>query len=277
MVIKTMQTTRLITQILLRNSSKLNSIRYQGTAANSSKWQILGAVCVTRPPVVCPPMDPMELKYSQMLSAIEQENSYKSQHEIRHEEDLIRAELLKIGDTDDVDLDEVTKQTAVEFVDAANDELKRFSFTSSTTDVDVSGDLSSLNRALERSLCLVVKQKLGEDHRWVLPQGAWNPGETLRQTCERVVKESCGSNMRIRILSNAPCGFYKYKYPKQIRQEGYCGAKVFFYRGQIVNKDTELNYSSDITDHAWLTQDELDSRLQKSYAESVAQFLISDK
>lgn len=42
-------------------------------------------------------------------------------------------------------------------------------------------DLKSLDRALERSLVLVVKQKLGSNEEWVFPQTPWQPGETLRQ------------------------------------------------------------------------------------------------
>lgn len=42
-------------------------------------------------------------------------------------------------------------------------------------------DLKSLDRALERSLVLVVKQKMGSSEEWVFPQTPWQPGETLRQ------------------------------------------------------------------------------------------------
>ena len=42
-------------------------------------------------------------------------------------------------------------------------------------------DVKSIERALERSLVLVVKQKLGSNQEWVFPHTPWQPGETLRQ------------------------------------------------------------------------------------------------
>lgn len=39
----------------------------QSTAAEATgKWQIVGAACITRPPVVCPPMTPLEAQYSEV-------------------------------------------------------------------------------------------------------------------------------------------------------------------------------------------------------------------
>ena len=46
------------------------------------------------------------------------------------------------------------------------------------------------------------------------------------QTCERLVQETCGGDLKVKFMGNAPCGFYKYKYPKTIRKEGFIGAKV---------------------------------------------------
>lgn len=46
------------------------------------------------------------------------------------------------------------------------------------------------------------------------------------QTCERLVQETCGGDLKVKFIGNAPCGFYKYKYPKTVRKEGFIGAKV---------------------------------------------------
>lgn len=272
-----MQTTRSLPRNF-RLISQLWNTRRQSTAVEATgKWQIVGAACITRPPVVCPPMTPLEAQYSEMLATVEKELSLKSNHELRHEQDLMRVEFLKSGDTEEVDIEEASKQTALEFEDICTEEFKAFTPAPITTEADEKNDLSSLNRALERSLILVVKQKLGSDHQWVLPQAPWVPGETLRQTCERVVRETCGTSLKVKFLGNAPCGYYKYKFPKQARKDGFIGAKVFFYKGMVREASGNVQPGQDVIEHQWLSQDQLDERLKRSYADSVSRFLVSDK
>lgn len=62
----------------------------------------------------------------QMLATIEKEMSLKSDHELQHEQDVIRAEVIKAGESEEVDLEEAVRQTAVEFEDACLEELKAF-------------------------------------------------------------------------------------------------------------------------------------------------------
>lgn len=43
------------------------------------------------------------------------------------------------------------------------------------------------------------------------------------------MKNHCGDSVVAQIYGNAPCGFYKYKYPTEVRkQKGVKGAKVRF-------------------------------------------------
>jgi len=248
-------------------------LRHQSSEA-VGRWQIVGAACITRPPTLCPPLRPIEAKYLQSLHDIENEASLKSDHELRNEQDVIRAQILKAGNVE-LEIEETSTQTAVEFEDACEEELNSFEFATTTTADDSNGDNRSTERSLDRPLVLVVKQRLGSDSHWVLPQLPWQPGESLRQTCERVVKETCGDNLKVQFLGNAPCGFYKYKFPKQARKDGYIGAKVFFYKG-FVNSGNVEKKSDTMEDFQWLTQDQLDSTFKRSYAESVNKFIISD-
>ncbi|XP_045597710.1 large ribosomal subunit protein mL46 [Procambarus clarkii] len=254
-------------------TSQLILTRSQSNCAG--KWQIMGAACIIRPPVICPPMKPIEQQYSEMLATVEKERSLKSDHELRREKDLLHTELMKTDD-EDLNLEEASKQTALEFEDACDDELKAFNASMSVPGVDVK-DLGSLNHSLERSVILVVKQKLGTSQEWVLPQTPWLPGETLRQTCERLTQEACGDNLKVKFLSNAPCGFYKYKYPKNARTEGFIGAKVFFYKGQVRENNGSVYPGENIVEYQWLTHDKLDEKFKQSYAKSVSMFLVSDQ
>lgn len=54
-------------------------------------------------------------------------------------------------------------------------------------DADKNNNRTSLNRRLDSNLMLLVKQKIGDQKLWLLPQAEWQPGETLRSTAERTM------------------------------------------------------------------------------------------
>lgn len=204
-----------------------------------------------------------------MLADIEFENSMKSDHEIRHERDLLMAERLKKGDVE-LDLDESVKQTAQDAKDAYKEELKKFQFASRTTEADSKGDRKSLERKLDETLMLLVEQTVGEKKHFLLPQGLRNEGETLRETADRVIREKCGDSLSARIYGNSPVGFYKYKYPSGHRQNAV-GAKVFFYRAVVNDNSGPINTPSTFE---WLTKAEMDGKLPSDYSKSVHTFVL---
>jgi large subunit ribosomal protein L46 len=75
---------------------------------------------------------------------------------------------------------------------------------------------------LDRPLRLVVEKKYGSEWHWDLPMAVWSGDsnkETLRDLAERAVKECCGEGLQVQVMGNAPCGFYRYNFPKKIREE----------------------------------------------------------
>ncbi|GLG98773.1 uncharacterized protein GBIM_05364 [Gryllus bimaculatus] len=184
-----------------------------------------------------------------------------------------QAELLKKGELDS-DAD-VTVKTAQDLEDAYQDEFSKFQFAARQTDCDKRKDLKSLDRALDKYLVLVVNQKIGDDYRWILPQGLRENGETMRQTAERVLAERCGTKLQATFLGNAPCGFYKYKYPQSVRSSSKAvGAKVFFFKAWHIGGNVECSKTL-IKDFKWLCTEDLNSTLQNDvYYNSVSQFLI---
>ncbi|KAL0831399.1 hypothetical protein ABMA28_002216 [Loxostege sticticalis] len=255
-------------KLLLQAELKLCQRTFARGLSSKPAWDIVTGVCIERLPVITPPLNEMQKKYKEMLYTIEVEKSLKSDHEVRHDNDKIQAELLK-NESADVDLDAVSKITAQDFEDAANEELAQFKFADIVTEADKKGDKSSLERCLQRHLVLVTELQLGKDKKPLLPQGKWVEGETLRQTAERIVSENCGPELKVQFVSNAPCGFYKYKYPSEI--DGKVGAKVFFYyanykSGKLTNK-VKAN---------WLTRTELMDTLPDRYKKSVHEFLIEE-
>lgn len=203
-----------------------------------------------------------------MLSEMEFEQSLKSDHELRHEKEKKHAELLKKGDVDlDVDIDITSKQTAQDMKDAYIDEFNKFKLSERITEADKTNDKKSLNRKLEENLVLLVEQKLGNQNVFLLPQSKRLDGETMRQAAERALKECCGDQIKVLFYGNAPCGFYKYKYPADQRKETV-GAKIFFFRTAFQNGSVkETNYE-------WLDKNDLEKKLKQKYFESVSQFLL---
>ncbi|XP_023936635.2 39S ribosomal protein L46, mitochondrial [Bicyclus anynana] len=244
------------------------TLSYKIISRAKSSWDIVAGVCVERLPVVTPPLNEIQQKFKDLLWTIETEKSLKSDHELRHENDKVQAELLK-NEAVDVDLDAVSKITAQDFEDAATDELTQFKFADLLTDADKKGVKSTPERCLQRHLILVTEQKLGKDAKNILPQGLWKEGETLRQTAERILSEQCGSGLKVKFVSNAPCGFYNYKYPAEIN--GKLGAKVFFYYANYNEGDVDKKSKPN-----WLTRNELTELLPEKYNRTVQSFLIEE-
>ncbi|CAG9119308.1 unnamed protein product [Plutella xylostella] len=241
-------------------------LRGVNTSSSTGTWDVLAGLCIERLPVVTPPLNDMQKKYKKLLDTIEIERSLKSDHEIRRENDKKQAELMK---SESSDVDTVSKITAQDFEDAANEELAQFKFAPIETEADKKGDKTSTERFLQKHLVLVKQTKLGSDVKSILPQGAWREGETLRQTAERVLSEQCG-DLQVQFYGNAPCGFYKYKYPKEV--DGKVGAKVFFYYASYKGGAT----TKDKTAVTWLSRQELSETLPERYHKSVAEFLIDE-
>ncbi|XP_055950196.1 39S ribosomal protein L46, mitochondrial-like [Argiope bruennichi] len=240
-------------------------------------WHTVGALCLERKPVVTQELTPLEQRYFQYLQKLEIEKSYLSDHEKRHLEDLRIAEKLKKGEVEDMDT--VSKQTAQDFEDACIEEFNKYKPNPRITEADKTNDRKSLHRKLDSSLVLVVKQKLGNDYRWILPQTIHQEGDTLRQTAERSLHELCPDPIQVRFMGNAPVGYYKYKYPKAARKDGVIGAKVFFFKAQLLEKNPKyLNFNITDTnnDILWLTHSELNEVLQTDYGKTVQTFLLPD-
>ncbi|KAJ9573816.1 hypothetical protein L9F63_008798 [Diploptera punctata] len=242
------------------------------------KWDLMSAVCLERKPVITKSLNDIEVNFSKMLSRIEFEKSYKSEHEMRKEADVLRAELLKHKSAEVDDIDQGTIQTAQDFEDATTDEYNKFTFMPRVTEADKIKNFNSVDRMLENHLLLVVHQKLWDQKIWIMPQGLRMDGETLLQTAERILKDTCGSNLRVKFSGNAPCGIYKFRYPKKYMDkntDSSIGAKVFFFKAQHIAGNVEAEKLT-AKSFKWLGRKELEKDLTSEYYKSISQFLIDE-
>lgn len=240
-----------------------------------SKWDLYSAVCIERKPLILKQLHQLEQKVAKTLMEIESENSHKSDHEIKNEENIRRAELLK-SETKllDVDLDETLKQTAHEFEEISDKEFQNFKTASRITEADEKNDVKSLNRKLSNHLVLVINDKMGEKKQWILPHGIRKDSETMRETAERIVNEKFGDSLKALFLGNAPCGFYKFKYPKAA-QTNATGAKIFFFKALYIGGHIDTKKSQ--FDFHWATRKELEKLLNHhKYFKKISMFLIED-
>lgn len=188
---------------------------------------------------------------------------------MREEKDRKIADLQRRGKLD-VDMDVAVQQTAQDLKDAWKEELAQFQMNDRITDADRLKDTTSLRRKLDSTLVLLVDQKLGAASHLLLPQGKRIEGETMRQTAERVLQERCGGSVNAVWYGNAPCGFYKYKYPVAERKDSV-GAKIFFFRASHRGGNVQ---TEDGQKFEWLDAKEIQSRVNRSYATSLKQFVL---
>lgn len=201
---------------------------------------------------------------------LEFEHSYKSDFELREEKDVAMAQLIKEGKIK-MDLDGVAQRTALDLKDLWKAELSKFQPAPRITDADRKNDTKSTERKLENSLTLLIEQQIGNDKLLLLPQGKLLNDETLCDAAQRIIKEQCGDSIQTLIYGTAPCGFYKYKYPKEVRTETV-GAKVFFYRAILQSGQVDTSRGN----FEWLDKTELFDKLNQlsGYKRSLSKFIM---
>jgi len=244
-----------MTKSMISNGSAgpLQSSRQLATVAATNKrekWDIFAGVLVERLPIIAKNLNKLETEYQQLLDQIEYEKSCLSDFEIRHIRDVKVAEKIKKADGK-FDVDAVASQTAQDNADAWKKELAKFQFAPRTTAADQNNDVKSVNRKLDDTLVLLTEQQIGNRKIFVLPQGKRNDGETLRQTAERVLHAACGNSLNVQFWGNAPCAFYKYKYPSGPNDLNAIGAKIFFFRAIYSSGGVDQKLSN----FEWLAKD----------------------
>ncbi|ODV92114.1 hypothetical protein CANCADRAFT_706 [Tortispora caseinolytica NRRL Y-17796] len=112
------------------------------------------------------------------------------------------------------------------------------------TDADKKNDLKSLERALDKPLYLVVKEKSSSS--WVFPTFSINEDSALHTAAEEGLFTTGGPDMNIWTVSNTPALVQKLSEDR-----------VYYIKSHILAGSFKLSRSSDYIDFMWLSSSEI--------------------
>ncbi|CAG8492191.1 1377_t:CDS:2 [Paraglomus occultum] len=149
---------------------------------------------------------------------------------------------------------------------------EKITMASRVTEADRINDMTSLDRALQRTLYLIVR-KPRKEHAWQFPQGGVNTaeGELLHQAAKRELAEECGENMDVWFVSRKPIGYCAYDFPAG-ESDVYDGAKVFFLKAHIFAGQAQVD-NKEIVEFAWVTKQEMQQYVTPEYYSYVKDML----
>ncbi|KAL8999099.1 MAG: hypothetical protein Q9169_001987 [Polycauliona sp. 2 TL-2023] len=132
------------------------------------------------------------------------------------------------------------------------------------TEADQAGDTRSLDRNLQRTLYLLVRE--GSEGKWSFPSDVLVGKESLHTAAERIIVQAGGMNMNTWVIGNIPLGHYIYNYgtasEKSDKNEELRGEKFFFMKGRIMAGQANLaDNKFGLTDFQWLAKDEIQKTL----------------
>ncbi|KAL8914491.1 MAG: hypothetical protein Q9171_000844 [Xanthocarpia ochracea] len=132
------------------------------------------------------------------------------------------------------------------------------------TKADEVGDTKSLDRKMQRTLYLVVRE--GREGKWWFPNDVLVGKESLHTAAERIIVQAGGMNMNTWVVGNIPLGHYIHNYGTAAefkdKSEDLKGEKFFFMKGRIMAGQANLvGNKLGLTDFQWLAKDEMQKTL----------------
>ncbi|KAI5124065.1 hypothetical protein M0805_003892 [Coniferiporia weirii] len=131
------------------------------------------------------------------------------------------------------------------------------------SEADEKRDVKSLDRHGSRNLYLLVKAPPGDKYEWRFPKGYVEAGEYLHDAAKRDLHAECGPHINTWVVGRRPVGLFEYEYEGNADPQ-YSGEKIFFYKAHIFAGQVQTAERS-ISDFAWLTKEEIESRVSKEY------------
>jgi len=141
------------------------------------------------------------------------------------------------------------------------------------SEADKKGDVRSLDRRMDRNLYLLVhgKDQAGKP-AWRFPQGGLEQGELLHEAARRDLFAECGDHMDAWVVSRNPIGVHELPQPAAADAQAAPKTYVFFYKAHILAGQARPD-GKNVHDFAWLTKEEIESRVDKEYWQAVKDML----
>ncbi|KAG0225232.1 54S ribosomal protein L17 mitochondrial [Actinomortierella wolfii] len=252
--------------------------------------RIVAGVVLSRQPLILRDLTPFEQEYFQYQKDLERDHAAPFAAEFYFKKGSVaerrwkqaEAERLakKNGTASVAGAEASNVSTSAEDEDMTEEERvaaqeAKVEFNDRVTEADRKNDVRSLERALSRTLYLIVK-KPRDQHAWQFPQGGVNVTENLQEAAGRELAEECGTNMDLWFVGRVPVGHYNYSFPKAFREKSenpaVSGAKVFFMKAHIFAGQVQVD-NKEIVDFAWVTKQELKDYVSAEYYEAVKDML----
>ncbi|KAI0104199.1 39S mitochondrial ribosomal protein L46-domain-containing protein [Nemania sp. FL0031] len=132
------------------------------------------------------------------------------------------------------------------------------------TEADKTNDIRRLDRALDRTLYLIVQRT---DGKWQFPAEDVPTDEHLHETAVRALEMAAGVNMNTWMVGRVPVAHFvkqpEFNEDTSLRQRG---EKTFFHKGRIMAGQADLKDNKmGLKDFNWLTKEELKTKLDRDY------------
>ncbi|KAJ3173602.1 54S ribosomal protein L17 mitochondrial [Geranomyces variabilis] len=157
---------------------------------------------------------------------------------------------------------EKTPSGTIQLVQPREEELSALETASRTTAADAAGDMKSLDRALDRTLYLVVRRASGpRKGEWQLPSGQIKDDELLHEAATRHLYAEVGNALETWVVGRTPVGHL------------VAGSeKIFYLKAHILSGKIQTDGKL-ADDYAWATKQELKEYLKPDVYASVSKMM----
>lgn len=130
------------------------------------------------------------------------------------------------------------------------------------SEADAKNDTQRLDRKMDRTLYLVVKN---QDGTWGFPTADVGSDEALHETAERALEQSAGVNMNTWTVGRVPIAHFV-RPVEPTEKKTVTSTKTFFIKGRIMAGQADIKDNTlGVTAFKWLTKEELATELPKYY------------